>query len=91
MYSDFLSSLPDKAARDPKVTIEQCAALHPTLGLESYETWTLFLHLRPDIVGQDRKDIQAIIKRLLDNDNHEYGAAVAKWKEEDENKNKIDA
>lgn len=86
MYAEFLSSLPDKAVRDTRVTIEQCAALHPTLGLESPETWILFLQLRPDLCESDRNDIKAIIQRLLTNDEHEYRDTIKQWRSE----NKID-
>jgi hypothetical protein len=90
MYAEFLSSLPDKAVRDTRVTIEQCAALHPTLGLESPETWILFLQLRPDLDQSDRNDIQAIIHRLLTNDEHEFGDTIKQWHSEDKIENKID-
>jgi len=82
MYSEILQSIPDLTKKDEcPLTFEECCALHPYLRPESAEAWIFFLSVRPDIAGQDRADIRAIIDKLWCNESHEYQKAVQKWRE----------
>ena len=83
MYSEYLSTIPDKAKRDQRVTVEQCAQFHPTLGVDSVETWILFLQLRPDLSEDDKNDIKQIIQRLLANDELDYGDMIKQWRQDE--------
>ena len=74
-FKSILNEIPIMTAESEKspVSFEQVLSSLPECNAKDPIVWCLFLHMRPDIQGQDRLDCLEIIKRLGENEKVTYG------------------